>query len=37
MAHLSRADMEAALALAAELGTAAPQWERADPDTRGLG
>ena len=30
MAHLSRADLEAALALAAELGTAAPQRERAD-------
>ena len=30
MAHLSRADLEAALAFAAELGTAAPQRERAD-------
>jgi DNA-binding CsgD family transcriptional regulator len=30
MAHLSRADMEAALAFAAELGTAAPQRDRAD-------
>lgn len=30
MAHLTRADMEAALAFAAELGTAAPQRERAD-------
>ena len=30
MAHLSRADLEAALAFAAELGTAAPQHDRAD-------
>jgi len=30
MAHLSRADLEAALAFAAELGTAAPHRDRAD-------
>ena len=30
MAHLSRADLKAALAFTAELGTAAPQRERAD-------
>lgn len=30
MAHLSRSDLEAALAFAAELGTAAPQRDRAD-------
>ena len=30
MAHLTRSDLEAALAFAAELGTAAPQHDRAD-------